>query len=130
MSLLGPFRHGKARDDRSNTFDRAAVVAPPNSHFAADSSDWGPEKIGVDFVCADMPNANRLTVGIMAMVADGNMNGNRYYGVRVEGAKYGVSFGSALAIAISYTTNHSILWAIIHGILGWLYVIYYALSRS
>jgi len=31
------------------------------------------------------------------------------------------------AIAISYTNNHSILWAIIHGILGWLYVIYVAL---
>jgi hypothetical protein len=59
-----------------------------------------------------------------------NMNGNRYYGVRVEGAKYGVSFGSALAIAISYTANHSILWAIIDGILGWLYVIYFALFRS
>ena len=29
------------------------------------------------------------------------MNENRYYGVRVEGAKYGVGFGSALAIAIS-----------------------------
>jgi hypothetical protein len=57
------------------------------------------------------------------------MNGNRYYGVRVEGAKYGVGFGSALAIAISYTNNHSILWAIIHGILGWLYVIYAALFR-
>lgn len=55
------------------------------------------------------------------------MNGNRYYGVRVEGAKYGVGFGSALAIAISYTNNHSILWAIIHGILGWLYVVYVAL---
>jgi hypothetical protein len=55
------------------------------------------------------------------------MNGNRSYGVRVEGAKYGVGFGSALAIAISYSNNHSILWAIIHGILGWLYVIYVAL---
>jgi hypothetical protein len=33
------------------------------------------------------------------------MNGNRYYGVRVEGAKYGVGFGSALAIAISYTAQ-------------------------
>jgi hypothetical protein len=55
------------------------------------------------------------------------MNENRYYGVRVAGAKYGVGFGSALAIAISYTNNHSILWAIIHGILGWLYVVYFAL---
>jgi len=57
------------------------------------------------------------------------MNDNRYYSVRVEGAKYGVSFGSALAIAISYANNHSILWAIIHGILGWFYVIFAALFR-
>jgi hypothetical protein len=55
------------------------------------------------------------------------MNGLRRYSVRMEGAKYGVSFGSALAIAISYNTNHSILWAIIDGILSWLYVIYVAL---
>lgn len=30
----------------------------------------GLEKAGVDFVAADMPNANRFTVGIMALVAD------------------------------------------------------------
>jgi hypothetical protein len=59
-----------------------------------------------------------------------HMNGNRYYGVRVEGAKYGVGFGSALAIAISYTNDHSILWAIIDGILGWIYVLYFALFRA
>jgi len=39
----------------------------------------------------------------------------------------GVSFGSALAIAISWSANHSILWAIVHGLLSWLYVIYYAI---
>ena len=57
------------------------------------------------------------------------MNG-RSYAVRIEGAKYGASFGSALAIAISYTANHSIGWAIVHGILGWLYVLYFALFRG
>ena len=37
------------------------------------------------------------------------------------------SLGSALAIAISYSTNHSILWAILHGLFSWLFVIYAAL---
>jgi hypothetical protein len=41
--------------------------------------------------------------------------------------KAGISFGSALAIAISWHANQSLLWAIVHGILGWLYVIYYAI---
>jgi hypothetical protein len=54
----------------------------------------------------------------------------RNYSVRVEGAKYGASFGSALAIAISYANNHSIFWAIVDGILSWLYVLYFALFRS
>jgi hypothetical protein len=55
------------------------------------------------------------------------MNGWRRYSVRLEGAKYGASFGSALAMAISYNTNHSILWAIVHGIFSWIYVVYFAL---
>jgi hypothetical protein len=45
-------------------------------------------------------------------------------------AKAGVSFGSALAIAISWSQHQSILWAIIHGFLSWLYVAWYALTRS
>lgn len=48
---------------------------------------------------------------------------------RVEVTRAGVSFGSALAIAISWSINHSILWAILHGILSWLYVVYFALTR-
>jgi hypothetical protein len=55
------------------------------------------------------------------------MNGWRGYSAHLEGAKYGVSFGSALAMAISYNTNHSVLWAIIHGIFSWIYVVYFAL---
>jgi hypothetical protein len=47
----------------------------------------------------------------------------------VQAAKAGVSFGSALAIAISWSVHHSILWAIIQGIFSWLYVIYFALTR-
>lgn len=41
--------------------------------------------------------------------------------------KNGISFGTALALVISYANWHSIPWAIFHGILGWVYVIYYAI---
>lgn len=40
-------------------------------------------------------------------------------------ARSGITFGSCLAIVISYSAYKSIGWAIIHGIFGWLYVIYY-----
>ena len=40
-------------------------------------------------------------------------------------AKAGISFGSALAMVISYTTWHSVGWAIIHGM---VYVIYFILK--
>ena len=47
-----------------------------------------------------------------------------------EAATAGISFGSALAIAISWSQYQSIIWAIIHGLFSWLYVIYYVLTRS
>ena len=48
----------------------------------------------------------------------------KYYRTKQAVAK-GISFGSCLAIVISYTANHSIGWAIFHGCLSWFYVIYY-----
>jgi hypothetical protein len=45
----------------------------------------------------------------------------------VQVVKAGVSFGSTLAMVISWTANKSLLWVIVHGLLSWLYVIYYAL---
>jgi hypothetical protein len=43
---------------------------------------------------------------------------------------YGVTFGNALAIAISWSQDHSVLWAVIDGFFGWLYVLYYLLFRA
>jgi hypothetical protein len=43
--------------------------------------------------------------------------------------KTGVGFGTVLAITISWSLHQSILWAIIHGLLSWIYVIYYVLMR-
>jgi hypothetical protein len=39
-------------------------------------------------------------------------------------ATAGVSLGSALAMILSFELNHSIWWAILHGVCSWLYVIY------
>ncbi len=44
--------------------------------------------------------------------------------------RHGVSFGSALAMAISFNINHSVLWAILHGLFSWFYVIYYCLTSN
>jgi len=43
-------------------------------------------------------------------------------------AKVGIGFGTALAITISWSANKSILWAMLHGLLSWIYVIYYAIK--
>ena len=45
-------------------------------------------------------------------------------------ASSGISLGSAIAVTVSWSLYHSLLWAIIHGILSWIYVIYFALFRS
>ena len=43
--------------------------------------------------------------------------------------KSGIGFGGALAIVISYTAHKSVLWAIIHGVFSWFYVVYFVLTR-
>ena len=47
-----------------------------------------------------------------------------------EIARTGITFGTALAVAISWSVNKSIFWAIIHGLFSWLYVLYYAVIRN
>jgi len=44
--------------------------------------------------------------------------------------KTGISFGSYLAIVMSYVKWHSIVWAILHGLLSWVYVIYFYFRYS
>ena len=49
---------------------------------------------------------------------------------KTEIVRSGVTFGSAMAIAISWSVNKSILWAVVHGLFSWFYVIYYAVIRT
>lgn len=44
--------------------------------------------------------------------------------------KGGLSFGSALAMVISFTLWRSVFWAVVHGLLGWIYVVYYLIRYA
>ncbi len=40
----------------------------------------------------------------------------------------GIGLGSAIAVVCSWQRHRSILWAILAGILSWIYVIFFALT--
>jgi hypothetical protein len=48
---------------------------------------------------------------------------------RDNSASVGISMGSALAMILSYDRNHSIPYAVVHGICTWFYVLYRAFER-
>ena len=55
------------------------------------------------------------------------INGSSGNNVAVQS---GIGLGSVIAVVTSWSRNESILWAILHGVLGWLYVIYFAITRD
>jgi len=61
------------------------------------------------------------------MTDSDNNNSNRR---RNAGCGCGIGslcIGSVVAMIISFTTWHSVIWMLIHGFFGWVYVIYYIL---
>lgn len=42
----------------------------------------------------------------------------------------GIGLGSIIAVVASWSRNEPVLYAILHGFLGWAYVIYFALTRE
>ena len=42
-----------------------------------------------------------------------------------QSSTIGFTFGTLVAVALSWSANHSILWAIVHGLFSWLFVVYY-----
>ena len=44
-------------------------------------------------------------------------------------AQSGIGLGAAIAVVLSWHRNKSILFMILHGVLSWLYVIHFALTR-
>ena len=54
-----------------------------------------------------------------------NCSSNNFGGVGKNAIKTGWGVGSILAMIISFNTYESVLLTILHGVLGWLYVLYY-----
>jgi hypothetical protein len=48
--------------------------------------------------------------------------------VKAGGVTYGL--GTILAVTISWSANKAILWAMLHGLFSWLYVIYYMMTSD
>ena len=48
---------------------------------------------------------------------------------RSSAAGGGIGLGTVIAVVLSWSANHSVLWAVLHGFLGWLYVVYYVVTR-
>ena len=57
---------------------------------------------------------------IAAQIVNGNAN---------SAADSGIELGAVIAVVCSWQRNRSILWAILTGVLSWLYVIYFAATR-
>jgi hypothetical protein len=41
-----------------------------------------------------------------------------------------IKIGTVLSMIISWNQNKSILMALVHGVLGWLYIIYYYIGKD
>ena len=64
---------------------------------------------------------------IISSELDAQSQNNSITNKAVDG---GICLGSIIAVAASWSRNKSILYAIIHGLLGWLHVIYFVLTRE
>ena len=48
---------------------------------------------------------------------------------RSSAAGGGIGLGTVVAAVLSWSANHSGLWLIVHGFLGWFYVLYHVFFR-
>ena len=49
---------------------------------------------------------------------------DRHATVSSVSTRTGLQLGAALAIVISWTSNGSLFWALVHALFGWIYVVY------
>ena len=77
-----------------------------------------------------MKKLSFLTLALLLCLACDSSVSNDSGEVNQTIIREGVGLGSVIAVVLSWERNKSILWAILHGILSWFYIIYYALTRK
>ena len=50
--------------------------------------------------------------------------------IRSKAIDGGIGLGSIIAVVASWSRNKLILWAIVHGLMGWIYVVYFVFTRE
>ena len=92
-------------------------------------SSWENEKTQPDI---EMLNkiAEQLGVTVEELIygAERKPTGATYNITNNKTITKGVTFGMVLAMILSYVKWQSIGWAILHGLLNWIYVIYYIIK--
>lgn len=71
-----------------------------------------------------------IFVTIMGLLLTLAVYGQGFTNTNMAAINTGIGIGSAIAVVASWSRNESVLWAIFHGICGWLYVVYYVLTRG
>lgn len=66
----------------------------------------------------------------MPFLADVVLESLPFGGGVVSVVRDGVSLGAVIAVVCSWQRNRSILWAILAGLLSWVYVVYFAITRQ
>lgn len=90
-----------------------------------------PKTDSISLNCSPWVTVFLLTIVNNSVILNVTKKEKDVYTMQKTGStvKSGIGFGSALAIAISWSVHKSILWAILHGVFSWFYVIYYAITR-
>lgn len=83
-------------------------------------SNWETEKAE-----PDIDTLQKIAAALEVSVEELIYGEKRDHTVIQKNIKKGISFGSALAMVISYTEWGSVGWAIVHGLMNWFYVFYF-----
>jgi hypothetical protein len=87
--------------------------------------------IGVFTLCFSLLSYIAYQHGDGTAYSTGHEMGGLLANIFSSGAfKNGIGLGSIIAVLASWERNKSILWAIVHSVFGWLYVMYFVLTRN